>query len=209
MGETLDKHYKKVGLFGGTFDPIHWGHIKAATAIFEKLTLDHLYFVPAYVSPFKMKIQSASDRDRLAMLKLALGGHANFSISEYELNKKETSFTIETLRHYKKLLSNDVVLYLILGSDAFEGISQWKEVKEIFAVCHLIVVSRPGYPLKSKAHDTHYSGNQVLFFQLPLLDISSTQLREKIDHGEEYSDLIPASVEQYIRTHRLYQKSNG
>ena len=223
----MDKHDQKVGLFGGTFDPIHHGHLRAALHIEEKLKLDHIYFVPAYLSPYKTHESPSAPHHRFEMVKRAIASFPRFSVSEFELNKKEVSYTIDTLKHYQGLLSPDVGLYFILGTDAFLGIAQWKQVADIFATAHLVVVSRPGYqfqPLSQilkndklvKEFDAlsenkeyrHFTGQHIYFFELPTMDISSSELREKISHHEPYSSFVPKEVEEYIRTHHLYENKN-
>lgn len=217
---------KSIGLFGGTFDPIHNGHLKAAKEIVERLQLDHLYFIPAYISPHKTDLGVTSSHHRLEMIKRAIQGMPKFSVSEYELNKKEVSFSIEMIKHYKGLLPARTDLYFIVGTDAFLGISTWKQVDEIFANCNLIVVSRPGYKLKPfdqilknpklfKEFVTvkegeeykHYTGHRVYLFQLSSIDISSTELRKKIAAAESFASYLPPLVVDYIRANSLYLKN--
>jgi len=218
--------HKRIGLFGGTFDPIHNGHLKAAKEIIEKLELDHLYFIPAYIPPHKTNLGITSSHHRLEMVRRAIQGTPKFSVSEYELNKKEVSFSIETIKHYKSLFSPATDLYFIVGTDAFLGISTWKRVDEIFANCNLIVVSRPGYKLKPfnqivrnpklfKEFVTikegeeykHYTGHFVYLFQLSSIDISSTELRKKIAAEEPVASDLSPSVIDYIHVNSLYLKN--
>lgn len=215
---------KLVGLFGGTFDPIHNGHIKAAAKVKEKLKLHHIYFVPAYLSPFKSQLIEASPKYRLEMIKRAIKGIPDFSVSEFELNKKGISYTVDTVKHYKKVLPTDTLLFFILGNDAFLGISKWKKIDELFASCNFIVVSRPGYqweflggilknsklskqfiPLKKGKEYQHLSGNKIYFLDMESIDISSTELRKKIKQNEPYSLFVSCAVEDYIRKHDLYK----
>ncbi len=225
---NMPEGYKKVGLFGGTFDPIHLGHLKVALEIREKLNLDHIYFIPARISPFKVKNELAPQEDRLEMIRQTISEYPFFSVSEYELKRDEVSYSIDTIRHYKNILSRDSRLYWILGSDAFSEIHQWKDIQEIFSSCHLLVVSRPGYKLKPlrdvlgegpllKEFITikdgevyqHFTGHQISLIQLPLIHISSTQLKEMILHGESFSKYVSKSVEEYIQNHNLYRSRSG
>lgn len=217
--------YKKVGLFGGTFDPIHYGHLKAANDISTKLNVDHIYFIPAYIPPHKTDLGITSSHHRLEMVKRAIQGREKFSVSEYELNKKEVSFSIETITHYKNILPNETELYFIVGMDAFLGISTWKKADEIFANCNMIVVSRPGYKLKpldqiirnpklflefeiikEGEEYKHYTGHRIYLFQLGSIDISSTELRKRIAEGKPFTSYLPDAVITYIRANSLYQK---
>ncbi|HBQ20626.1 MAG: nicotinate (nicotinamide) nucleotide adenylyltransferase [Deltaproteobacteria bacterium GWA2_38_16] len=215
--------HKRIGLFGGTFDPIHNGHIKAASKIKEKFSLDHIYFVPAYISPYKTYLGTSSSLHRLEMVKKGIEGFPDFSISEFELNKKEVSYTIHTLKHYKNILPPGAELYFILGSDAFLGISQWKNVEEIFSNCHLLVVRRPGHPLhplskilesplllkefstlKEGEHYRHFTGHDIYIVKIPTVNISSSELRQKIAHHKPYTSFVPHSVAEYIKKYSLY-----
>ena len=200
---------KRIRLFGGSFDPVHNGHLKAAQDIFDVMKLNHIYFIPAHVSPFKTEKAQAQNHHRLEMLKLALKGSPYFSVSEYELNKKEVSYTIDTLRHYKKLLGESTELYFILGSDAFLDLPKWKDIEDIFSLTHIVVVSRPGYRLKplsqilenpmlQKEFVTlqegkdykHYTGHHIYLHELEAVDISSTQLRSMITQQKPYSSFV-------------------
>lgn len=226
---TIDKQLKKLGLFGGTFDPIHNGHIKAAIEIKKNLHFDHIYFIPAYISPHKTHLCPSSLKHRLEMLKKALVSYSDFSISEYELNKKGISYTIDTIQYYKKNLPLDSELYWILGSDSFLGISQWKEPNEIFANSSLLILGRPEHPLKPPVnlmdkilnnpawakefiavedgkHYRHFTGHKILFFESSFINISSSEIRQKIANHESFSSFVPSEVEAYIKANHLYEK---
>ena len=212
-----------VGLFGGTFDPIHNGHIVAAKHILEKLSLDHIYFIPAHYSPFKTSLKISPPRHRLAMLNLALQKLKKTSVSKFELNRKKISYTIDTVKYYKRTASNSD-FYFILGLDAFLDISKWKDVADLFRYAHFVVMNRPGFKMKSLSEILqntsilnefrtvkkgkiyqHSSGHRILFFKSPLVDISSTEIRKKIEQGEPYSLFVPKQVEIYILTQGLYK----
>lgn len=212
-----------IGLFGGTFDPVHMGHLKAAQEIKRAFPLDYIHFVPAYIPPHKTHLGPTSSTHRLEMLKKALTLYPDFSIAEYELNKKGISYTIDTIRYYKKTLLPESQLYWILGSDAFLGIHTWKEPHEIFANSHVIVIHRPGYSLESHSilskwpklfitleegkKYQHSSGHIVFIFDLDVIDISSSKLRQKIARGEPFSSFVTPEVEDYIRANNLYAEN--
>ncbi|MBI3016736.1 MAG: nicotinate-nucleotide adenylyltransferase [Deltaproteobacteria bacterium] len=223
----MDMHYQKVGIFGGTFDPIHNGHLRVALHIEEKLKLNHIYFVPAYRSPYKTDESFAAPHHRSEMVKRAIIPFPHFSVSEFELNKKGVSYTIDTLKHYQGLLSPDAELYFILGTDAFLGIAQWKQVADLFAIAHLVVVSRPGYQFKplsqilkndklakefvalsENKEYQHFTGHHIYFFELPTMDISSSELRDKISQHEPYSSFVPKEVQEYIQAQHLYENKD-
>lgn len=218
---------KRVGVFGGSFDPVHNGHLGLAVHAREKFQLDRVLFVPAYLSPHKLDSEPAHPRHRLAMLRLALGANPFFSISEVELEKKEISFTINTLSQLTAL-HPDTDFFLIMGIDAFMGIKTWKSVYRLLGMCHVVVATRPGFkegiedslknlvagqesmysPATRKEGVTifhHLEKNTTLnFFDLPPLDISSSVIRTKIHRHQETKNMLPPEVENYMITNQLY-----
>lgn len=218
---------ERVGVFGGSFDPVHNGHMGLAAHAREKFQLDHVLFVPAYLSPHKLDSEPAPPQHRLAMLRLALGANPFFSISEVELEKKEISFTIDTLSQLTAL-HPDTDFFLIMGIDAFMGIKTWKSVHRLLGMCHVVVATRPGFkegiedslknlaagqesmysPATRKEGVTvfhHLEKNTTLnFFDLPPLDISSSVIRTKIHRHQETKNMLPPEVENYMITNQLY-----
>ncbi len=217
-----------MGILGGSFDPVHKGHIGLATRALEKFQLDQILFIPAYISPHKLDSKPASPGHRLAMLKLALSAQPLFLISEIELNRKEVSFTVDTL---SVLTASEphTEFFLIMGNDAFSGINTWKSVSRLLGMCHVIVATRPGYPLKGIAEglinlfpeaESLYSpptrkGDVLVchhrektttlnFFDLKPLDISSSIIREKCSGHGEIKNMLPPEVENYIIENQLY-----
>ena len=220
---------KRVGILGGSFDPVHNGHIGLAAQVREKFQLDHILFIPAYISPHKQDSKPASPHHRLAMLQLALDPHPFFMISEMELLRKEVSFTIDTL----SVLTDkqpDTEFFLIMGNDAFAGIKTWKSVHRVLGMCHVIVATRPGYSLEGieESLKNLFSGSQSLFsppvkeeevtvfhhrekattlnfFDLVPMDISSSVIREKINNHRQIKNMLPLEVENYIIKNQLYR----
>jgi nicotinate-nucleotide adenylyltransferase len=226
------KARKRVGILGGSFDPVHRGHNNLATGAREKFKLDHILFIPAYLSPHKLTSEPASPHHRLAMLELALGPHPYFSISEVELEKRQVSFTVDTLSHLKDL-NPDTDYYLIMGKDAFLSIKTWKSVHRLLGMCHVIVATRPGYALEGMEEclENICAGSENLyspgtregdvrvfrhlekkttlnFFDLPPMDISSTVIREKINRHQEIKNMLPPEVENYMIENQLYQEQS-
>jgi nicotinate-nucleotide adenylyltransferase len=215
----------KVGLFGGTFDPIHLGHLRAAEEIREILGLEKIYFVPASVPPHKTTPGMASPHDRLKMLELAVNDNNFFSISDVEIKRGGKSYTIDTLRYFSEMfpLFN---LYLIAGSDLFSEIDSWKDYKEIFRASNFVVIERPGLsfelpgtlPLEIKNDFRYYKeySNLTLYInknsrilslvKIDGLEISSTKIRELVKKFKSIKYLVPSSVETYILEHRIYKK---
>ncbi|VAX32352.1 Nicotinate-nucleotide adenylyltransferase [hydrothermal vent metagenome] len=219
---------ERVGIFGGSFDPVHRGHIGLATGARGKFQLDSVLFIPAYLSPHKQDSAPAPAHHRLAMLEIALAPHPAFSASEVELLKKGVSFTVDTLAHLTTL-HPDTDFFLIMGIDAFMGLKTWKSVHRLLEMCHVIVATRPGYPrdgaedcLKNlfPAQEGAYSpatlegdvtvfhhpekNTTINFFDLPPADIASRDIRDRTRRHLEIKNMLPPEVENYMITNQLY-----
>ena len=213
---------KNVGFLGGTFDPVHNGHLHLAEQAQRLFNLDKVVFIPAYRSPHKLSLEPVSCEHRLAMLTLALEGLPRFSMDTIEINKNKVSYTIETL---KKLQSNhpDWNIFLILGADAFQAIDTWKQCSQLLDFCNIVVGTRPGTELQvsnsirnklslstSETDVTVFKnlqkGTGVTFFQISPLEISSKDIRQRIHSEDEVKNLLPPSVDHYIMQHRLYRE---
>lgn len=186
----------RLGLFGGSFDPIHHGHLITATRAAEAVKLDRVWFIPAARSPLKPGDQVASARDRRAMLRLALRGNRLFDSCDLELVRGGTSYTIDTLREIRS--RTPAQLFLILGADAARLLPRWKSVDEVRRLAQVIIVSRPGDRLPERAPRTHA-------LRLPALEISSTEIRSRVRQRLSVRYLVPDSVERYICRKGLYR----
>ena len=198
---------KKYGIYGGSFDPIHIGHVTLADSAVRECGLDKLIFMPAFISPFKQDRKVTDGHDRCGMIEAALKVNSAFCLSRYELNKKGTSYTIETLRHWDDLLDGD--MYFVLGFDSAVQVDTWYEGEEILRNYHLITARRP---------DTDYSdgmriiesfrekyGAAITVLEMPPVDASSTNIRNLIKEGKPITGLVPPGVEEYIIEHQLYK----
>lgn len=201
---------KSIGFFGGSFDPVHCGHLHLAISLLEKHKLDHVLFCPAYISPFKAeKSPHVSANHRKEMVKLAIAPLPYFSILDYEIKNEKPSFTIDTIKHLKKLYaeeSQDIQIRLLLGDDMLEGLSRWKDVEELLKLAPPLVASRlssPKWPggLSSEALAALQAGAT----QIPILDISSTEIRERLKKHLYSGHLIPFQVLEYIHQNQLYE----
>ncbi|MGH7871900.1 MAG: nicotinate-nucleotide adenylyltransferase [Candidatus Binatia bacterium] len=212
----------KIGLFGGTFDPIHWGHLRSAEEVSETFGLDRVYFIPSSVPPHKRGQTTTPARDRLQMVRLAVARNPRFSTSTIEMSRLGVSYSVDTVRQYAARKRRGDSLYFIIGLDAFREISTWKDFAEIFPLCNFIVTSRPG----SKDHDPlrgtgiavkklfcydfrkknyrHGSGTRIFFIELTDIAISASEIRALVKHGKSIRYLIPSVVEQYIKRRGLY-----
>lgn len=191
---------KRVGIYGGTFDPIHLGHLITAQSVREIRELDKIIFVPAYLSPHKLDIKASSPKHRLNMLKLAVEGVDFFDISDFEITKKQISYTIDTLTELKKHYDE---LELIIGYDNIFKFYTWKEPDEIIKLAKLIVLKRKSsYP--PPYEDKYY--NQAVFVQTRGIEISATDIRERVKRGQPINYLVTKEVKDYIFEHNLYKE---
>ena len=214
---------KRIGLFGGTFNPIHQGHLRGAEEIREAFHLDEVIFIPSSIPPHKVTEKVVEAKHRLEMVRLATSTNPHFSTCDVELSRIGKSYSIDTVRYF--LERQQQAPYFILGRDAFVEIETWKEFQNLFSICHFIVMTRPGsqkntltsqlprtlipnfrYDPQEKAW-INVSGHRLYFKEILFLDISSTKIREFIEQRESVKYLIPAEVEAYIQNYGLYQKS--
>ena len=216
----------KSGILGGTFDPVTLGHLSLARNVQEALKLDRVLFIPAWRSPHKQNLPITEASHRSNMLKEALASFPDFEISTLELDKKEVSYTINTLIALQSQYP-DTEWYLILGMDTFQDFATWKNVEEILQRAHLAVATRPGYSNnltpKPLAEALPYSyqleqqangvqsylcpetGKTLVFCDIDPQDISSKKIRETVKAGLSAKKMLPPEVERYIMAHHLYQ----
>ena len=188
----------RVGLYGGSFDPVHLGHLLVAQAAREELELERLFFIPAAQSPFKPDSKPTSGADRVRLLRLALAGKTWCEIDEQELHRGGMSYTIETVRDYHRRFP-DAEIYYLIGGDHVEKLPSWREAEELARLTKFVVVPRPGQvdvPFPKPFHGRALKG-------FPL-GVSSSQIRERIKTGKPIDHLVPAMVGEAIRNSKLY-----
>jgi len=213
---------KRLGLFGGTFNPIHYGHLRTAEEVVEALRLTRLWFIPAALPPHKTGRQIPAFETRLEMTRLAVGRHPRISVSDIEGRRPGRSYSIETLRQVRQEYGKEWELYFILGLDAILEITTWKDYRELFTLCHFVVLDRPGYDrgqlevvLRREVHPQfqalpeaagfqHPGGAKVYFLATTLLDISATRIRGLVGQGRSSRYLLPERVRRYIIRNKLY-----
>jgi nicotinate-nucleotide adenylyltransferase len=188
----------KLGLFGGSFDPVHLGHLLVAQAAMEELGLTRLFFIPAAQSPFKPERKPTSAPQRLQMLRLALAGKTNCEIDEQEIKRGGISYTIETLRDYAARFPGAELLYLI-GADNVAALPKWREAAELARLAEFVALPRPGDP--PPVFPAPFRGRALTGFPL---GVSSSQIRERVKAGRPIDHLVPAPVAEAIRNNRLY-----
>jgi nicotinate-nucleotide adenylyltransferase len=217
---------KRIGIFGGTFNPIHIGHLRSAEEVCETQGLDRILFVPSATPPHKRADGLVSAAHRLAMVRLAIAGNPRFRVSTIEIERAGRSFSVDTLRALRARQPRAHFAF-ILGIDAFREIATWKDFRSIFALCDLIVTSRPPLPAvalrpalpvavrsefcyrRTSGTLEHRTGNQIVFQRLSDLDISASTLRDRLRHGLSIRYLVPTSVDRYIARHGLYAPQVG
>ena len=188
----------KIGLFGGSFDPVHLGHLLVAQAAVEELGLDRLFFIPAAQSPFKPDSKPAPAAVRLQLLRLALAGRTNYEIDEQEIRRGGVSYTVDTLRDYAKNLPGAELFYLI-GADHVAHLPEWREPAELAALAEFVVIPRPGEPAAD--FPAPFRGRKLKGFPL---GVSSLEIRARVRAGLSVELLVPPTVAEAIRTAKLY-----
>jgi len=194
----------RIGILGGTFNPVHYGHLAVAAEVVEEFGLDKVSFVPVYLPPHKDDSDIAPSQDRFQMCLLATRSHHSFSVSSLELERGGKSYSIETVKEFLNIYGKDTSLYFITGADTILEIFTWKDIEELLQLCEFIVASRPGFP-------TDGIDKRVLqrahLINGPDLDISSTEIRRRVSEGRNIKYLVPEKVEEYICEHKLYLMS--
>jgi nicotinate-nucleotide adenylyltransferase len=197
----------KIGLLGGTFDPVHLGHIEMAEEARKSLDLAEVIFVPAGQPVGKLGGNVTPATQRVEMLRLALIGKSHFKISHMEIERPGPSYTVATLHAIKQRYGGKADIYFILGYDSLAQLPGWREPARIIELCHLVAVPRPGYPRPDvKTLEKRLPGisHNLVFLDKPNLDISATIIREKVLRHEAIDRLVPGLVAEYIKKHRLY-----
>ena len=196
------KNKKKIGILGGTFDPIHIGHLVLAEQVREKFQLERVIFIPSASPPHKTEQELSPANHRFEMTKLALEGNSFFSVSDIELKREGLSYTVETLRKLKELYKNSEI-YFLTGSDVLDEITTWKDPGEIYKLAKIVIGIRPGF---DEFDPKNHFAKKSIIATITGVDISSTQIREKVRKGESIKYLVPSKVEEYIRKKSLYTR---
>jgi len=197
-------------LFGGTFDPIHIGHTVVAAHAQAQIGADRLIFIPAKRSPLKGFSPRASDEDRFEMIRLAIGENPGFAVSEYELRRAAPSYTLDTVRYFKAAHGGEPEIYWLVGADGVEDLRHWHKIEELLDACNVSVMYRAGWPVPDFARFERVWGRLRIeklkrnVVATPLVDIGSTQIRDRLAQGKAISEMVHSAVADYIRRHRLY-----
>jgi nicotinate-nucleotide adenylyltransferase len=219
----------KFALYGGTFNPVHFGHLTIAEEVRQRFSLDRVYFIPSALPPHKSPQEVASPLDRFLMVTLATVSNPSFFASSVEIERGGKSYSIETVHYFQQQFGQEALVYFLMGLDAFWEISTWKNFAALIASCKFIIASRPGMDLQDAVKNlpkilvNHYEGlrfafckslqeitpvvdqgENLFFVEVPGIGISSTMVRSRALAGKSLRYLVPPGVEEYIKKHGLY-----
>lgn len=188
----------KIGILGGTFNPIHLGHLVLADEVKHKLALDKVIFIPANIAPHKEEKDLIDAAHRLKMVKLAVADNPNFEVNDIEIKRRGKSYSIDTIKALNEQYPSSFKLFFILGSDGLNYLDSWKDIKELMKLSKLVAAGRPNYPLRDLPKG-------VLPVVIESLDISAFRIRQRIRNNEPIKYLLPEKVYSYIAKNNLYK----
>lgn len=193
---------RRVGVMGGTFDPIHHGHLVAASEVADSFALDEVIFVPTGQPWQKSERVVSPAEHRYLMTVIATASNPRFNVSRVDVDRRSPTYTVDTLRDLRTQLGDKTDLFFITGADALAKILSWKDAAQVFELAHFIGVTRPGFRLS----DSHLPADSVSLVQVPAMAISSTDCRNRVAAGQPIWYLVPDGVVQYITKHNLYRQ---
>ena len=198
----------KIGVLGGTFDPVHLAHLAVAEAVKAELDLAEVIFVPAGQPWLKANNYILAAEHRVQMVRLAIAGKPCFRLSTMEIDRPGPSYTVDTMAELRGQIGAEDELYFILGWDNLAELPRWREPARIIQLCYLVAVPRPGYcvpDLMKLEGDIPGIAKRVIILDKPQMDISATEIRKRLSRGAPINDLVPEAVAEYIRRHGLYR----
>ncbi|NJC71676.1 nicotinate-nucleotide adenylyltransferase [Planosporangium thailandense] len=197
----MEAPHRRIGIMGGTFDPIHNGHLVAASEVADLFSLDEVVFVPTGQPWQKDDVKVAPAEDRYLMTVIATASNPRFHVSRVDIDRNGPTYTVDTLRDLRRVYGPEAELYFITGADALARILSWKDADQIFTLAHFVGVTRPGFELS----DAHLPADTVSLVQVPAMAISSTDCRQRVAAGKPIWYLVPDGVVQYIAKRHLYR----
>lgn len=206
---------RKIALFGGTFDPIHLGHTTVAADALEHIGAEKIIFIPAKRSPLKGFLPRANDNHRLKMISLAIAGQKNFQVSDYELKKPAPSYTLETIRKFQSDCGSETSIHWLIGADSVDDLPYWYKITELIDACNLTTMYRAGCdPPDFTKFEGVWGRDRIEKLQrniirTPLVDVSSTEIRDLIAKNGDFSGMVHPTVADYIRKNGLYQSKES
>lgn len=208
----MDVHHtkvKKIAVMGGTFDPIHYGHLVTAEAVRHQYNIDQVLFVPTGHPPHKLDRSITDAQHRYLMSILATETNPHFFVSRIEIDRQGLTYTIDTIQELKEQYGQETEIYFITGADAFLEIFTWKRAEELLEICNFIAATRPEYPKEDLIDSiTKIEKNyraKFSFIEVPALAISSSEIRTRVNSSEPIKYLLPEAVENYIEKYKLYK----
>lgn len=202
-GEDGRVRARRIGVFGGTFDPVHEGHLAVARCARDAFRLDTLLFVPAPRPWLRSRGPVAAPEDRLAMVRLAVRDERGFEVSTVDLDRPGQTYTADTVRDLRAAYGPEAVFYLVLGADSLRHLHRWERIERLIGQCLVAGVGRPGAPKPSELPEGH-PGREAMFVEGPMTDISATEVRRRLSEGKSCAGMLPPAVERYIREQGLY-----
>jgi len=200
--------YKRIGVSGGTFDPIHYGHLIIAEEAREMMQLDKVIFIPCGNPPHKTNCRVTPAEHRYEMVSMAVKGNEFFEVSSMEIDRGGYSYTVETVAQLIEIYGEDTKLFFIIGADVIPELVTWKQFEKLFAMCEFIATLRPGYDKESLYKEIKYLESnyhaKINLLNTPLIEISSTMIRNRVKSRKSVKYLVPYEVEEYIKEKGLY-----
>ena len=194
---------KKIGIMGGTFDPIHVGHLMIAEAVWDEYKLEKVLFIPSANPPHKHDVMTSA-RHRFNMTLLATCSNPHFEVSSIEMDRTGPSYTIDTIKALKKIYGDNTDFYFIIGADCIHELPSWHKIDELLKICKFIATKRPSYKLDLSIIAKEFSDYNIQLLETPELEISSTDIRQRIKKGYSIQYITTEQVQQYIRKEELY-----
>jgi len=208
--DYTDLHPKRIGILGGTFNPLHMGHLIMAEEVCKHHHLSKVIFIPAYIPPHKYVDDLTDARHRFQMVKEAINENDKFEVSDLEIKREGKSYTIDTVQEILKHYGEECEVFLIMGADSLNELELWKDIKKLSQLCHFVIVNRSGFSTDASPRLAELIGDDVisdieeLRIEIEPVGISSTGIRKRLKDGTEIKGLVPECVEEYIRAHGLY-----
>jgi nicotinate-nucleotide adenylyltransferase len=205
---------RKIALFGGTFDPVHLGHTTVVEDAARRIGAEKIIYIPAKRSPLKGFLPKANDKHRLKMITLAIAEKKTFEVSDCELKKPAPSYTLETVKQFQAEYGGGTLIHWLVGADSIDDLMYWYKIVELIDTCILTTMYRAGCVPPDFSKFEHQWGPQRIeklqqnIIQTPLIDISSTEIRDRLAAGSDVTDMLNPSVAEYIRKHGLYQSKS-
>ena len=209
MDNTQKHKYTRIAIMGGTFDPIHYGHLATAESVRWRYNADKVFFIPSGCPPHKDINFVTNNERRYEMTLLATKSNPNFEVSRIEIDRPGRTYTIDTITELKEKYGSEVEILFITGADVVHSIFTWKSWEKLLTLCDFVAATRPGYKKSEMFKRIEYMReayeSKIHFIEVPALDISSSDIRERVSEGRTIKYLLPECVEEYIYENSLYK----